>query len=110
MGVFKDGLIMKKSIIATVFAVAAVSVSCTKVPEQGGGISMVFHAGSEALTRTALAEGNAVVWERCDAISLFDPSRTNNKFTTEDSGPSADFAGEVSGQGAYYALYPYNVG
>ena len=100
---------MKKSIIATVFAVAAVSVSCTKVPEQGGGISMVFHAGSEALTRTALAEGNAVVWERGDAISLFDPSRINNKFTTEDSGPSADFAGEVSGQGAYYALYPYNV-
>ena len=106
---FKDGVIMKKSIIATVFAVAAVSVSCTKVPEQGGGISMVFHAGSEALTRTALAEGNAVVWERGDAISLFDPSRINNKFTTEDSGPSADFAGEVSGQGAYYALYPYNV-
>ena len=70
---------------------------------------MVFHAGSEALTRTALAEGNAVVWERGDAISLFDPSRINNKFTTEDSGPSADFAGEVSGQGAYYALYPYNV-
>ena len=70
---------------------------------------MVFHAGSEALTRTALAEGNAVVWERCDAISLFDPSRTNNRFTTEDSGPSADFAGEVSGQGVYYALYPYNV-
>ena len=100
---------MKKSIIATVFAVAAVSVSCTKVPEQGGGISMVFHAGSEALTRTALAEGNAVVWERCDAISLFDPSMTNNKFTTEDSGTSADFAGEVSGQGVYYALYPYNV-
>ena len=109
MVVFKDGLIMKKSIIATVFAVAAVSVSCTKVPEQGGGISMVFHAGSEALTRTALAEGNAVVWERCDAISLFDPSMTNNKFTTEDSGTSADFAGEVSGQGVYYALYPYNV-
>ena len=109
MVVFKDGVIMKKSIIATVFAVAAVSVSCTKVPEQGGGISMVFHAGSEALTRTALAEGNAVVWERGDAISLFDPSKTNNRFTTEDSGPSADFAGEVSGQGVYYALYPYNV-
>ena len=99
---------MKKSIIATVFAVAAVSVSCTKVPEQGGGISMVFHAGSEALTRTSLAEGNAVVWERGDAISLFAPSGTNNIFTTEDSGTSADFAGEVSGQGVYYALYPYN--
>ena len=109
MVVFKNGVIMKKSIIATVFAVAAVSVSCTKVPEQGGGISMVFHAGSEALTRTSLAEGNAVVWEPGDAISLFDPSRINNKFTTEDGGPSADFAGEVSGQGAYYALYPYNV-
>ena len=109
MVVFKDGVIMKKSIIATVFAVAAVSVSCTKVPEQGGGISMVFHAGSEALTRTSLAEGNAVAWEPGDAISLFDPSRTNNRFTTEDSGPSADFAGEVSGQGVYYALYPYNV-
>ena len=101
---------MKKSIIVTVFAVAAVSVSCTKVPEQGGGISMVFHAGSEALTRTSLAEGNAVVWEPGDTISLFDPSRINNKFTTEDSGPSADFAGEVNGQGVvYYALYPYNV-
>lgn len=100
---------MKKSIIATVFAVAAVSVSCTKVPEQGGGISMVFHAGSEALTRTALAEGNAVVWERCDAISLFDPSRTNNKFTTEDSGESAAFSGTVSVDGGpYYALYPYD--
>ena len=109
MVVFKNGVIMKKSIIATVFAVAAVSVSCTKVPEQGGGISMVFHAGSEALTRTSLAEGNAVVWEPGDAISLFDPSRINNKFTTEDSGTSADFAGEVSGQGVYYALYPYNV-
>ena len=69
---------------------------------------MVFHAGSEALTRTSLAEGNAVVWEPCDAISLFDPSRINNIFTTEDSGTSADFAGEVSGQGVYYALYPYN--
>lgn len=109
MVVFKNGVIMKKSIIATVFAVAAVSVSCTKVPEQGGGISMVFHAGSEALTRTSLAEGNAVVWEPGDAISLFDPSGTNNIFTTEDSGTSADFAGEVSGQGVYYALYPYNV-
>lgn len=109
MVVFKDGVIMKKPIIATVFAVAAVSVSCTKVPEQGGGISMVFHAGSEALTRTSLAEGNAVVWEPGDAISLFDPSGAHNKFTTEDSGPSADFAGEVSGQGVYYALYPYNV-
>lgn len=100
---------MKKSIIATVFAVAAVSVSCTKVPEQGGGISMVFHAGSEALTRTALAEGNAVVWERGDAISLFDPSGTNNKFTTEDSGESAAFSGTVRVDGGpYYALYPYD--
>lgn len=110
MVVFNEGVIMKKPIIATVFAVAAVSVSCTKVPEQGGGISMVFHAGSEALTRTSLAEGNAVAWERGDAISLFGPSGTNNKFITEDSGPSADFAGKVSGQGVvYYALYPYNV-
>ena len=109
MVVFKDGVIMKKSIIATVFAVAAVSVSCTKVPEQGGGISMVFHAGSEALTRTSLAEGNAVVWERGDAISLFDPSRINNKFTTEDSGESAAFSGTVRVDGEpYYALYPYD--
>lgn len=109
MVVFKDGVIMKKSIIATVFAVAAVSVSCTKVPEQGGGISMVFHAGSEALTRTSLAEGNAVVWEPGDTISLFDPSRINNKFTTEDSGESAAFSGTVSVDGGpYYALYPYD--
>lgn len=109
MVVFKDGVIMKKSIIATVFAVAAVSVSCTKVPEQGGGISMVFHAGSEALTRTSLAEGNAVVWERGDAISLFAPSGTNNIFTTEDSGESAAFSGTVSVDGGpYYALYPYD--
>ena len=70
---------------------------------------MVFHAGSEALTRTSLAEGNAVVWERGDAISLFDPSRTNNKFTTEDSGESAAFSGTVSVDGGpYYALYPYD--
>ena len=109
MVVFKDGVIMKKSIIATVFAVAAVSVSCTKVPEQGGGISMVFHAGSEALTRTSLAEGNAEVWERGDAISLFAPSGTNNIFTTEDSGESAAFSGTVSVDGGpYYALYPYD--
>ncbi len=45
---------MKKSIIATVFAVAAVSVSCTKVPEQGGGISMVLPA-----VQTARAGGFA---------------------------------------------------
>ena len=106
---FKDGVIMKKSITATVFAVAAVSVSCTKVPEQGGGISMVFHAGSEALTRTSLAEGNAVAWEPGDAISLFDLSGTNKRFKTEDSGESATFSGTVSVDGGpYYALYPYD--
>ena len=68
-----------------------------------------LNAGSEALTRTSLAEGNAVVWERGDAISLFDPSRINNKFTTEDSGESAAFSGTVRVDGEpYYALYPYD--
>ena len=70
---------------------------------------MVFHAGSEALTRTSLAEGNAVVWERGDAISLFDLSGTNKRFKTEDSGESAAFSGTVRVDGEpYYALYPYD--
>ena len=91
---------------------AAAAVSCTKqeMPDasRDGKIWLEFHAGGSALTRTQLGDGNSVRWESGDAISLFDPSGQNNRFTTEQDGESVTFTGSVSQEGKYYALYPYS--
>lgn len=70
---------------------------------------MEFSAGTEAATRTTLTEGNEVIWETNDAISLFDPQSNNNRFTTSENGNSVTFTGTAfSAEGNYYALYPYD--
>lgn len=78
---------------------------------QSGKVRMEFYAGMEATTRTQLVENNNVHWETDDAISLFDPSGTNNAFTTRESGASVTFTGTAGeSAGTYYALYPYSAG
>lgn len=104
-------IIMKKYLFAA-FCLAALSLahSCRETgPEYpSGGTRVEFHAGSHAMTRTQLAEGNSVVWVAGDEISVFDAAGTNNRFSTGDSGQTATFAGTVNGEGTYYALYPYS--
>lgn len=72
-------------------------------------VLMEFYAGADAATRTQLVEGNAVYWEAGDPISLFDPSGSNNEFSTAESGASVHFTGmAIESIGTYYALYPYD--
>lgn len=76
---------------------------------QSGKVRMEFYAGMDAATRTQLVENNNVHWETDDAISLFDPSGTNNEFITRESGTSVTFTGTAGeSAGTYYALYPYS--
>ena len=71
-------------------------------------VQMEFSAGSDIVSRTQLTSNNTVVWEKKDEISLFDPSGSNNLFTTEGYGPSVIFSGKaIETDGGYYALYPY---
>lgn len=89
-------------------SVAACTVETEVIKTDPETVKMEFTAVSD-LTRTTLTDGNAVVWQSGDMISVFDPKGGNNLFITEDSGPSARFTGEaVWSDGDYYALYPYN--
>lgn len=77
--------------------------------QPSGKVPMEFYANTDASTRTELTTENAVYWEANDAISLFDPTGTNNQFSTTQSGPSVTFTGEATpAEGTYYALYPYD--
>lgn len=107
-----------KSVLHT-FGVAACAVtlfaSCMEDERmdtpQSGNVRMEFYAGMDATTRTQLVANNAVEWVTGDAISLFDPSGANNKFTTQESGASVTFTGTAGeSAGTYYALYPYSAG
>lgn len=78
--------------------------------QPSGKVPMEFYANTDASTRTELTTDNAVYWEANDAISLFDPTGTNNQFSTTQSGPSVTFTGKATpAKGTYYALYPYDV-
>ena len=77
--------------------------------QPSGKVPMEFYANTDASTRTELTTENAVYWEANDAISLFNPTGTNNQFSTTQSGPSVTFTGEATpAKGTYYALYPYD--
>lgn len=72
-------------------------------------ITTISNGLPDASTRTELTTDNAVYWEANDAISLFNPTGTNNQFSTTQSGPSVTFTGEATpAKGTYYALYPYD--
>ena len=78
--------------------------------QPSGKVPMEFYANTDVSTRTELTTDNAVHWEANDAISLFDPTGTNNQFSTTQSGPSVTFTGKATpAKGTYYALYPYDV-
>ena len=58
-------------------------------------------------TKTALQpDGHSIWWQAGDQICVF-PSGSCYCFTTEDSGPSARFTGNVVLSPSNYALYPY---
>lgn len=104
---------MKKNILliaGPVLAFTAVSCSLEEntEPVVDSVVPMEFSADAPA-TRTAITDGNAVIWSEDDAISVFDGAG-NHKFTAGTAGSTTTkFSGEAkSGKETYYALYPYS--
>lgn len=84
--------------------------ACTKtpenVPEQLVEISM--RSVQDGDTKTTLEPGNKVHWSSTDRLSVLDGAG-NREFSTEGSGASAMFTGEVLESATLlYAVYPYN--
>lgn len=105
---------MKLTSIFSLVAIAATLSACSEerladYTQPTGKVPMEFYANTDASTRTELTTANAVHWEANDAISLFDPSGDNNRFSTAENGSSVTFTGTAtSAEGTYYALYPYD--
>lgn len=104
---------MKKNILliaGSVLAFTAVSCSLEEnaEPVVDSVVPMEFSADAAA-TRTAITDGNAVIWSEDDAISVFDGAG-NREFTAGTAGSTTTkFSGEAeSGKETYYALYPYS--
>lgn len=104
---------MKKNILLIAgFVLAFTAVSCSleenAEPVVDSVVPMEFSADAPA-TRTAITDGNAVIWSEDDAISVFDGAG-NHKFTAGTAGSTTTkFSGEAeSGKETYYALYPYS--
>lgn len=80
---------------------------------QGERVAMTFTAEIPQ-TRTLLS-GYKVNWQAGDAISILaldesGNSVSNDRFTTNDAGPSAIFSGYAPEKNAYLAVYPYQEG
>lgn len=65
---------------------------------------MEFYAGCVSKT---ILDGNSVLWQCGDAVSIFDGTY-NNKFITDTDGNGAVFSGKARAAETYYAVYPYN--
>ena len=97
------------------FAVAApVFQNCAKVqPEEPlpeGRISAGIEANPSA-TRTTLGEGNFVLWQEGDHISVLRPANYEFTLASGAGSRSAEFSGtDFDKTSGYWALYPYNIG
>ena len=108
---------MRRAAIIRLLACAAVALAfhnCTKALTDEPAVSGRIRAGIEAApgaARTSLGEGNTVLWQEGDCISVLWPS--NSKFTLLGGAGtrSAEFDGTVFDKSSgYWALYPYNIG
>ena len=117
---------IKRTLLA--LTIIAIPLSCIREAEsqpqeeaQEKLHEVVFHAGWEPETRTALQEDGSVWWSPGDEISLFvsdengtiRPQSGGYKLTATITEPAAkaDFVGQIAGdlEGATYtAIYPYN--
>lgn len=73
-------------------------------PAANGLVHMTFNAVN---VKTALGEGDSVLWVTGDKISIFD-GEANRQFSTNGEGASASFTGDAIESATYYALYPYD--
>ena len=103
-------------------AIAALSVSCDKEQTAGDGqpskVEMTFTsraAGQSQVasgTKTALQDGEKVVWTDGDAIGIFGNSGKAEQFALESIDESdasvATFKGSALPAETYYAVYPYD--
>ena len=103
-------------------AIAALSVSCDKEQTAGDGqpskVEMTFTsraAGQSQVasgTKTALQNGEKVVWTAGDAIGIFGNSGKAEQFALESIDESdasvATFKGSALPAETYYAVYPYD--
>ena len=103
---------MKTKYLLFVAVAAIVTAGCSAVeePRSASDPTTVRKDFSTVLTKTELSEGNTVIWEADDEISVFD-GVSNREFNIKGtpSGSSATFSGEVaSGSTEFYAVYPYS--
>ena len=110
-----NGLMIMKTRFLSIFAFAAIAVSCAKevLPENNpvvtpevNTVPMSFVTSLE--TKAAIVDGEKTVeWQADDAITIFDNLGGRNTFTTSVGGATSEFTGVVTeGSTEFYALYP----
>ena len=106
-------------LVMIAIVLSTVSTGCVREQLQDESIEelheVVFHAGWDAETKTALQEDGSVFWSQGDEISLFVGNGGNGgyKLTSINTGPAAktDFIGtigEIPGTPNYVAVHPYH--
>ena len=110
---------MKSIIRVLAFAAASAGAAlifqnCTKVqpdePLQEGRISARIES-DPATTRTTLGEGNSVLWQEGDNISVLRPANYEYTLASGAGTRSAEFSGtDFDKTSGYWALYPFNMG
>lgn len=101
---------MKKYFIALAGLAAAAMVSCTKevaTVETAGNLSFSASLEIPGEGVKAALSGTDVSFAAGDAVSVFDGT-SNNKFTTEAGGATANFSGTAADAAQYLVLSPYS--
>jgi len=101
-----------KKIIAISICVASLfaALSCqkeTSESQKATGLKNITFTAAFDCNKTELTGAHKVYWVSKDEISVFSGD-INYKFTTQGSGASAEFSGEITPSESYYAVYPYD--
>ena len=93
---------MKKHILLTALATAAVIISCSKSSDDSSPKSMDFVA-----TASPFTSGPTLTWTTSDQIGLF-ANETLYELTAKTAGPSVTFNGTLPKASLYNAISPYS--
>ena len=111
----KNASLTNPALVAAALLCVTVFQNCTRelpdaYPEKGH-VNAYIENDNPQQTRTALGEGNTVLWQEGDCISILYPA--NLKYTLESGAGTrnATFSGSsIDKSDGYYALYPYKEG
>lgn len=107
---------MKKYSLFSLVLASAIAVSCqyeqTEMAElttPDGDFTITASFETQSSTKTSLSSDGKVLWSAGDAFALLTAS-SRDKFTLVSGNGTglAEFKGDISGSGTFYALYPYS--